>query len=175
MRAVEVDQPGGPEMLRVVEAPVPEPGPGEVLIRVAAAGLNRADILQRMGHYPPPPGASPLIGMEVSGHIAALGPGVNDWQPDDAVCALLAGGGYAEYCVAPSGQCLAVPANIPVTDAAALPEAVFTIWANLFEPPCLRPGETFLMQGGASGIGTMAIQIARLFGARVAATAGSPA
>jgi NADPH2:quinone reductase len=175
MRAIEVDQPGGAEALRVAETAVPEPRPGEVLIRVAAAGLNRADVLQRIGHYPPPPGASSLIGLEVSGHIAALGPGVSEWRVGDAVCALLAGGGYAEYCVAPAGQCLAVPGNIPIMDAAALPEAVFTVWANLFEPPCLRQGEMFLVQGGSSGIGSMAIQMGRLFGARVAATAGTAA
>jgi NADPH2:quinone reductase len=173
MRIVDIDHPGGAEVLRVVEAPVPEPGPGEVLIRVAAAGLNRADILQREGHYPPPPGASSVMGLEVSGHIAEIGPGVTEWKSGDAVCALLAGGGYAEYCVAPAGQCLPVPSNVPLLDAATLPEAVFTVWVNLYEPECLRPGETFLMQGGSSGVGSMAIQVARLFGARVAATAGS--
>jgi len=173
MRFIDITQPGGPEVLQVAEAPAPVPGPGEVLIRVAAAGLNRADILQRKGYYPPPPGASPIVGMEVSGHIAETGPGVNEWKKGDAVCALLAGGGYAEYCVAPAGQCLPVPANIPVPDAAALPEVVFTVWTNLFEPPCLRPGETLLVQGGSSGVGSMAIQVAHLFGARVSATAGS--
>lgn len=172
MRIVDITQPGGAEALRVVEAPVPAPGPGEVLIRVAAAGLNRADILQRQGHYPPPPGASPIIGLEVSGHIADAGAGVREWKAGDAVCALLAGGGYAEYCLAPAGQCLPIPPNVPVQDAAALPEAMFTVWANLFEPECLRPGESFLMQGGSSGVGSMAIQVAHLFGARAAATAG---
>jgi putative PIG3 family NAD(P)H quinone oxidoreductase len=175
MRTVEITQYGGPEVLRIAEAPAPEPGHGEVLIRVSAAGVNRADIMQRQGHYPPPPGASSILGLEVSGHIAESGAGVNDWKRGDAVCALLAGGGYAEYCVAPSGQCLLIPGNMPVPDAAALPEAVFTVWANLFEPACLHPGETLLVQGGASGVGSMAIQVARVFGARVAATAGSRA
>ena len=172
MRIVDVTQPGGPEALHVAKAPIPSPGAGEVLIRVAAAGLNRADILQRQGHYPPPPGASAIIGLEVSGHVEAAGAGVTAWKPGDPVCALLAGGGYAEYCVAPAGQCLPIPPRVPVAEAAALPEAVFTAWTNLFEPECLRPGETLLVQGGSSGVGSMAIQIARLFGARVSATAG---
>jgi putative PIG3 family NAD(P)H quinone oxidoreductase len=175
MRFIDITQPGGPEALRVAEAPMPVPGPGEVLIRVAAAGLNRADILQRKGYYPPPPGASPVLGLEASGHIADIGAGVTEWKAGDAVCALLAGGAYAEYCVAPAGQCLPVPDHMSVADAAALPEAVFTVWTNLFDPPCLRPGETLLVQGGSSGVGSMAIQVAHLFGARVAATAGSPA
>jgi NADPH2:quinone reductase len=173
MRIVEIAAFGAAEVLRIAEAPVPHAGPGEVVIRVAAAGLNRADILQRQGHYPPPPGASPILGMEVAGRIAETGPGVTEWKPGDAVCALLAGGGYAEYCAAPAGQCLPVPDAVPLPEAAALPEVVFTVWANLFEPPCLQPGETFLVQGGTSGVGTMAIQVARLFGVRVAATAGS--
>ena len=160
-------------MLRIAEAPVPNPGPGEVLIRVSAAGLNRADTLQRQGKYPPPPGASPILGMEVSGHVAESN--AAEWKPGDPVCALLAGGGYAEYCVAPAGQCLPIPASIPVEEAAALPEVVFTVWANLFEPACLQPGETFLAQGGSSGVGSMAIQVAHWMGARVAATAGSAA
>jgi putative PIG3 family NAD(P)H quinone oxidoreductase len=175
MRFIDIRQPGGPEVLQVAEAPEPKPGPGEVLIRVAAAGVNRADTLQREGHYPPPPGASPILGLEVSGHVAETGTGVSEWKSGDAVCALLAGGGYAGYCVAPAGQCLPVPDNIAVPDAAALPEAIFTVWANLFEPPCLRPGETLLVQGGSSGVGSMAIQVAHLFGARVAATAGGRA
>jgi len=175
MRIVEIAEFGGAEVLRIAEAPVPHAGPGEVVIRAAAAGLNRADILQRQGHYPPPPGASPILGMEVAGRVAETGPGVTEWKPGDAVCALLAGGGYAEYCAAPAGQCLAVPDAVPLPEAAALPEAVFTVWANLFEPPCLQPGETFLVQGGSSGVGSMAIQVARVFGIRVAATAGSGA
>jgi NADPH:quinone reductase len=173
MRIVEVTHPGGAETLRIAEAPVPKPGPGEVLIQVAAAGLNRADIAQRQGNYPPPPGASEILGMEVSGTLTELGAGVSEWKTGDHVCALLAGGGYAEYCVAPAGQCLPVPESLELHNAAALPEAVFTVWANLFEPACLRPGETFLVQGGTSGIGTTAIQVAHLFGARVSATAGS--
>jgi putative PIG3 family NAD(P)H quinone oxidoreductase len=175
MRIIAVTEPGGPEALHIVEAPVPKPGPGEVLIRVAAAGLNHADIMQRQGHYPPPPGASEILGMEVAGHIAETGAGVGEWKTGDPVCALLAGGGYAEYCVAPAGQCLPVPASIQIAHAAALPEVVFTVWTNLFEPACLQPGETLLVQGGSSGVGTMAIQVAHLFGARVVATAGSPA
>ena len=173
MRFIDISQPGGPEVLHVAEAPVPAPGPGEVLIRVAAAGVNRADIHQRQGHYPPPPGASQILGLEVAGHITEVGPGVLEWKSGDAVCALLAGGGYAEYCVAPAGQCLPVPANIHVHDAAALPEAVFTVWTNLFEPPLLQPGEMLLVQGGSSGVGSIAIQVAHLFGARVVATAGN--
>ena len=173
MRVVEITQHGGPEVLRIAGAAVPKPGPDDLLIRVNAAGLNRADILQRRGLYPPPAGASPTLGLEVSGRVAEVGPGVKDWKQGDAICALLAGGGYAEYCVAPSGQCLAIPENIAVQDAAALPEALFTVWANLFEPTRLNPGETLLVHGGTSGVGCMAIQVARAFGARVVATAGS--
>ena len=174
MRYVEIAEPGGPEVLRLATGPVPRPGPGEVLVRVEAAGVNRADLLQRQGHYPPPPGASPILGMEVSGHIAELGAGTTGrWQAGDAVCALLAGGGYAEYCVAPEGQCMAVPAGTSVRDAAAIPEAAITVWANLFEPRRLFAGNLFLVQGGSSGIGTLAIQIAHAFGARVATTAGT--
>lgn len=173
MRAIDITQPGGPEVLRMAEVPTPSTGPGEVGIRVSAAGVNRADLLQRQGRYPPPPGASPILGLEVSGHITEVGFGVLEWKPGDAVCALLAGGGYAEYCVAPAGQCLPVPADIAVHDAAALPEACFTAWTNLFDPPLLQPGETFFVQGGSSGVGSLAIQMAHLFGARVAATAGN--
>jgi NADPH:quinone reductase len=172
MRAVEIAAPGGPDVLTAVERPVPSPGPGEVLIRVAAAGVNRPDVLQRLGKYPPPPGASDLPGLEVSGWIveAADGP----WQPGEAVCALLAGGGYAEYVVAPAEQCLPVPRGLDVADAAALPETAFTVWTNVFERGVLAPGERFLVHGGASGIGTTAIQLAAAHGARVFATAGSP-
>jgi NADPH2:quinone reductase len=173
MRVVEITQHGGPEVLRIAEAAVPKPGPDDLLIRVNAAGLNRADILQRRGLYPPPAGASPTLGLEVSGRVAGVGPGVKDWKQGDAVCALLAGGGYAEYCVAPSGQCLPIPENIAVQDAAALPEALFTVWANLFEPTRLNPGEAFLVHGGTSGVGCMAIQVARASDACVVATAGS--
>jgi NADPH2:quinone reductase len=174
MRCIDIAAPGGPEVLRIADKPVPRPGAGEVLIRAVAAGVNRADLLQRQGHYPPPPGASPILGMELSGHVVELGPSSDSrWQVGDAVCALLAGGGYAEYCAVPEGQCMAVPAGVSIRDAAALPEGVITVWANLFEPRRLFPGNLFLVQGGSSGIGTTAIQMARAFGARVATTAGS--
>ena len=174
MRVIDVANPGGPEVLRIAIAPVPSPGTGEVLIRTVAAGVNRADLLQRQGHYPPPPGASPILGMEVSGHIVELGPGTSSrWRVGDAVCALLGGGGYAEFCAVPEGQCISVPPRVSIRDAAAIPEAVITVWANLFEPRRLFPGNLFLVQGGSSGIGTMAIQMARAFGARVSTTAGS--
>ena len=174
MRCIDIATPGGPEVLRIATRPVPRPGSGEVLVRTFTAGVNRADLLQRQGHYPPPPGASPILGMEVSGHIAEVGPGITSrWHVGDAVCALLAGGGYAEYCAVPEGQCMAVPTGVSIRDAAAIPEAAITVWANLFEPRRLFPGNLFLVQGGSSGIGTMAIQMARAFGARVATTAGS--
>jgi putative PIG3 family NAD(P)H quinone oxidoreductase len=174
MRSIDITASGGPEVLRLAATPVPRPNRGEVLVRTVAAGINRADLLQRQGHYPPPPGASPILGMEVSGYIAELGPGTTSrWQIGDAVCALLAGGGYAEYCAVPEGQCLAVPTGVSIRDAAGLPEATITVWANLFEPRRLFPGDLFLVQGGSSGIGTMAIQMAKAFGARVAITAGS--
>jgi NADPH:quinone reductase len=174
IRYIEVATPGGPEVLRLASGPTPRPGPGEVLVRTAAAGINRADLMQRQGHYPPPPGASPILGMELSGHIAELGPNTSPrWKLGDAVCALLGGGGYAEYCAVPEGQCLGVPTGVATHDAAALPEATITVWANLFEPRRLFPGDFFLVQGGSSGIGTTAIQMARAFGARVATTAGS--
>ena len=161
-------------MLTLAEAPAPKPRAAEVLIKVAAAGINRADLMQRRGHYPPPPGASPILGMEVSGTIAELGPEVDArWKVGDTVCALIPGGGYAEYSVAAAGCCLPVPKAVPVVEAAGLPEAVFTVWANLFSQPYLGPGELFLVQGGSSGIGTMAIQMARAFDAHVATTAGS--
>ncbi len=174
MRVIKVASPGGPETLVLATAPVPRPGTGEVLIRVKAAGINHADLLQRQGHYPPPPGASPILGMEVSGHITELGPGYSGrLQVGDEVLALVAGGGYAEYCAAPAGQCLPIPQGISLTEAAAIPEAAITVWANLFEPRRLFAGDLFLVQGGSSGVGAMVIQIARCFGARVAATAGS--
>jgi NADPH2:quinone reductase len=174
MRYIEIAEPGGPEVLRLATGPVPRPGRGEVLLRVEAAGINRADLLQRQGHYPPPPGASPILGMEVSGHIAQLGTALTSrWRACEPVCALLAGGGYAEYCLAPEGQCMAQPAGTSLRDAGAIPEAAITVWANLFEPRRLFAGNLFLAQGGSSGIGTLAIQIARAFGARVATTAGT--
>jgi NADPH:quinone reductase len=175
MRAIELTGFGGTEVLKTGEVEVPRPSDGEVLIRVAAAGVNRADLLQRQGHYPPPPGASEILGLEVAGEIVALGTRVGErWKIGDKVCALLPGGGYAEYCVAHGGCCLPVPQNLDITAAAALPEAAFTVWANLFEPRRIRSGERFLMQGGTSGIGTFAIQAAKAIGAAVAATAGSP-
>jgi NADPH:quinone reductase len=174
MRVIDIANPGGPEVLRIAIAPVPSPGSGEVLIRTVAAGVNRADLLQRQGHYPPPPGASPILGMEVSGHVAELGPGTNSrWQVGDPVCALLGGGGYAEFCAVAEGQCMSVPSGVSIRDGAAIPEAVITVWANLFEPRRLFAGNRFLVQGGSSGIGTTAIQMARAFGARVSTTAGS--
>ena len=174
MRAIHIAKPGGPEVLTVAETSTPKPGQGEVLIKVAAAGINRADLLQREGHYPPPPGASPILGMEVSGHIAEIGANVDArWKVGDAVCALIPGGGYAEYCVASVGCCLPVPTTVSVIEAAALPEAVFTVWGNLFAPQWLSAGDRFLVHGGTSGIGTTAIQMAKNFGARVVTTAGS--
>ncbi|HEY1809542.1 MAG TPA: NAD(P)H-quinone oxidoreductase, partial [Acidobacteriaceae bacterium] len=174
MKIIALDGFGGPEVLRLAEAEPPRPGPGEVLIQVAAAGLNRADLLQLAGHYPPPPGASEVLGMEVAGTIVECGPDAEDrWHVGDTVCALIPGGGYAEFCVAQGGCCLPVPKGLSLEEAAALPEASMTVWANLFEPRRLFAGDHFLMQGGTSGVGTMAIQIARAFGARVAATAGS--
>ena len=170
---VEIAAPGPPEVLRPARRPVVPPGPGEVLIRVAAAGVNRPDVLQRQGHYPPPPGASDIPGLEVAGEVAAVGDRVTEWRPGDAVCALVAGGGYAEYCVAPAPQCLRVPKGLTAIEAAALPETFFTVWTNVFERGRLVAGETLLVQGGASGIGTTAIQMARALGARVFATAGS--
>jgi putative PIG3 family NAD(P)H quinone oxidoreductase len=175
MTAIEIKEPGGPEMLVPALRPRPEPGPGEVLIEVAAAGVNRPDILQRQGGYPPPPGASNIPGLEVAGRVVALGPGASRWQVDDEVCALVAGGGYAEYCAAPAQQCLPVPGDLDLVAAATLPETFFTVWTNVFERGRLQSGETFLVHGGSSGIGTTAIQLAAAFGARVFATAGSAA
>jgi putative PIG3 family NAD(P)H quinone oxidoreductase len=174
MTAIEIAQPGGPEVLRPARRPVPRPGKGEVLVAVAAAGVNRPDVLQRQGKYPPPPGASDIPGLEIAGRVAAVGEGVTEWAEDDRLCALVSGGGYAEYCAVPAPQCLPLPAGLDLVQAAALPEAVFTVWANVFERGHLAPEETFLVHGGASGIGTTAIQIARAWGARVLATAGTP-
>jgi putative PIG3 family NAD(P)H quinone oxidoreductase len=175
MRAVEISTPGPPEVLRVGERPVPSPAAGEVLIKVAAAGVNRPDILQRYGKYPPPPGASDILGLEVAGHIAGRGAGVVEWKEGDAVCALLAGGGYAEYAVAPQAQCLKPPATLSLIEAAALPETFFTVWTNVFERGRLQARDTILIHGGSSGIGTTAIQLAKAFGATVFATVGSEA
>ena len=174
MHHIAMEAPGGPEVLVLATGPMPRPATGEVLIRVAAAGINRPDVLQRTGNYPPPPGASPILGLEVSGTVVALGAEVTGWHEGDAVCALVAGGGYAEYCVAPAPQCLPVPAGLSVIDAAGLPETVFTVWSNVFDRGRLAAGESFLVHGGSSGIGTTAIQLAHAFGAHVFATAGSP-
>jgi len=173
MRAIAVTEPGGPEVMVVGEQPVPQLNGGELLVKVAAAGVNRADCMQRRGDYPPPPGASEILGLEVSGTVAALGEGVSGWQVGDPVCALLAGGGYAEYCAVPAPQCLPVPAGVDLVDAAALPEVALTVWTNVFERGGLKPGETLLVHGGSSGIGTMAIQLASALGATVFVTAGS--
>ncbi len=173
MHAVEIAAPGGPEVLRLVERPVPRPGYGQILIRIAWAGVNRPDALQRAGAYAPPPTASDLPGLEAAGEVVALGPGVSEWQVGDAVCALLPGGGYAEYAVTPAAHALPVPAGMGLKEAACLPETLFTVWSNVFMRGQLRAGERFLVHGGSSGIGTTAIQLARLKGARVFATAGS--
>jgi len=173
MIAIEIREPGEPEVLVPVERPTPAPAAGEVLIKVAAAGVNRPDVMQRRGKYPPPPGASDIPGLEVAGTIEALGEGVHDFKRGDAVCALVAGGGYAQYCVAPEPQCLPIPAGVDVTSAAAIPETFFTVWTNVFERGRLRASETILIHGGAGGIGTTAIQLARAFGARAFATAGT--
>ena len=174
MRCVEISQPGGPEVLRAATREAPIPGPGEVLVEVAAAGVNRPDVLQRMGNYDPPPGASKLPGLEIAGRVVAIGEGVMDWAADDKVCALVAGGGYAQYCVVPSRQLLPIPAGLSAVEAAAVPETFFTVWTNVFERGALKPGETLLVHGGSSGIGTTAIQLAKAFGATVFTTAGSP-
>ena len=173
MRAIDIEAPGGPEALRLVRRPVPAPGPGEVLIEVAAAGVNRPDLLQRRGLYPPPPGAPSIPGLEVAGRIAALGKGVSGLEVGQPVCALLAGGGYAEYAAAPAGQCLPVPDALTLDEAAAMPETLFTVWHNLFERAYARDGETALVHGGTSGIGTMAIALCKQFGVRIIVTCGS--
>ncbi|MEU5027037.1 NAD(P)H-quinone oxidoreductase [Streptomyces milbemycinicus] len=173
MYAITIPEPGGPDALVWAEVPDPVPGEGEVLVDIAAAGVNRADLLQRQGHYPPPPGAPDHPGLECSGRIAALGPGVSGWSVGDEVCALLAGGGYAEKVAVPAGQLLPVPPGLDLVTAAGLPEVASTVWSNVFMLSHLRPGETLLVHGGSSGIGTMAIQLAKAVGARVAVTAGS--
>jgi putative PIG3 family NAD(P)H quinone oxidoreductase len=175
MRAVVITSPGEPDVLKLTEVPDPMPGPGEVLVDVAAAGVNRADVAQRLGFYPPPPGAPPYPGLECSGRISALGAGVTVWQPGDEVCALLGGGGYAEQVAVPQGQLLPVPDGVSLVDAAGLPETACTVYATVFQQARLTPGETILVHGGAGGIGTMAIQLAKSFGARVICTAGTPA
>jgi len=173
MRAVIATEPGGPEVLSVAQVPDPQPGPGEVLLDVAAAGLNRADLLQRQGLYPPPPGASDVIGMECSGTVAALGPDVDGWAVGDQVCALLSGGGYAERVVVPVGQVMPVPDGVDLVTAAALPEVACTVWSNVFLVAGLQPQETLLVHGGAGGIGSFAIQLAHRLGNRVITTGGT--
>ncbi|MFD4755125.1 NAD(P)H-quinone oxidoreductase [Streptomyces sp. NPDC058426] len=175
MHAITISEPGGPDVLLWSEVDDPRPAPGEVLVEVVASAVNRADLLQRQGFYDPPPGASPYPGLEVSGRIAALGAGVSGWAVGDEVCALLGGGGYAEKVAVPAGQLLPVPSGVDLVEAAALPEVVCTVWSNVFMVAGLRPGETVLVHGGSSGIGTMAIQLAKAVDARVAVTAGTAA
>ena len=175
MVAVGFDAPGGPDVLRIERMAVPQPGPGEVLIKVAYAGVNRPDVIQRQGFYPPPPGASPIPGLEISGTVAALGEGVVSTIPGQNVCALVSGGGYAEYCLAKAALCLPVPDGLSLDMAAALPETLFTVWHNVFERGFAREGETILVHGGTSGIGVMAILLGKLFGLTVIVTCGSEA
>ena len=173
---IEIAAPGAPDMLRPAKRPMPKPGPGEVLVKRAAAGVNRPDVAQRQGNYPPPPGASDIPGLEIAGTVVALGPGAKQFKLGDTLCALVTGHGYAEYCAAPEAQCLPVPKGFSMVEAAALPENYFTVWTNLMERGGLKPGESVLIHGGSSGIGTTAIQIAKLFGAKeIFVTAGSEA
>jgi putative PIG3 family NAD(P)H quinone oxidoreductase len=173
MMAIEITKPGGPEVLVPAERPMPTPASGDVLIQVAAAGVNRPDTMQRAGRYPPPPGASDIPGLEIAGTIVEVGAATTGWHTGDRVCALVSGGGYAEFCVAPARQCLPVPSGMDFTHAAAIPETFFTVWANVFELGRLQPGESILVHGGSSGIGTTAIQLARAMSSRVFTTAGS--
>ena len=173
MRAVEISKPGGPEVLKIGERPVPQPKPREILVKVAAAGVNRPDVLQRMGLYAVPPDASDLPGLEIAGTVASVGSEVKLWKAGDQVCALVHGGGYAEYCVVPEVQALPVPKGLTLTEAASLPETFFTVYSNVFDRGGLKPGESFLVQGGSSGIGVTAIQMAAAMGNRVFATAGT--
>ena len=175
MKAIDPAEAGGPEVLVLVDRPVPVPAAGEVLIRVAAAGVNRPDLMQRLGKYPPPPGAPSIPGLEVAGEVVTLGEGVERELLGQPVCALMAGGGYAEYAVAPAGQCLPVPSSLSMVEAAAIPETLFTVWTNLFERAYATEGDTVLVHGGTSGIGTMAIGLGKLFGLTVIVTAGSDA
>ena len=173
MTAIVIRAPGGPEMLVPEERPVPQPAPGEVLVKVAAAGVNRPDVMQRMGHYPPPKGATDIPGLELAGEVVALGPGVQRWKLGDTMTALVVGGGYAEYCAVPEPQALPIPAGLSMIEAAAMPETFFTVYPNVFERGALKAGESLLVHGGSSGIGTVAIMLGRAFGARVFATAAS--
>jgi putative PIG3 family NAD(P)H quinone oxidoreductase len=174
MSAAGFDAPGGPGVLRLETLAVPTPGEGEVLVKVAYAGVNRPDVVQRQGHYPPPPGASPIPGLEIAGEIVVLGAGVDGALLGQKVCALVAGGGYAEYCLAQAGHCLPVPDGLPLAEAAALPETLFTVWHNLFERGWPKEGETILVHGGTSGIGTMAILLGKLFDLTIIVTCGGP-
>jgi NADPH:quinone reductase len=173
MKFIDMTGPGGPEVLVLAVGKLPEPGPGEVLVRVRAAGINRPDVIQRLGKYPAPRGASPILGLEIAGTVVGQGEGVTEPEIGAEICALVSGGGYAEYCTAPAANCLPVPKALSPVEAAALPETFFTVWTNVFERGRLKPGESFLVHGGTSGIGTTAIQLAHAFGARVFATAGS--
>jgi len=173
MRVVEISQPGGPEVLKLGDVPKPAPKPNEILVKVAAAGVNRPDVLQRMGLYPVPPGASPLPGLEIAGEVAEVGADVKNWKSGDKVCALANGGGYAEFCAVPAVQALPIPAKLSMAEAASLPETFFTVWSNVYDRGRLAPGESLLVQGGTSGIGVTAIQMAAALGNRVFATAGS--
>ena len=173
MTFIDLPEFGGPEVLVPARGPVPRPGPGEVLVKVHAAGVNRPDIMQRQGGYNPPPGASPVPGLEISGTIVETAPDVAGWKVGDQVCALVSGGGYAEYCVAPAPQCLPAPKGLTMVEAAGLPETYYTVWTNVFQRGRLKAGETFLLHGGSSGIGTTAIQLAREFGARIFTTVGN--
>ncbi len=172
---IAIRAPGGPEVLTAEQRPVAAPGPGEILVKVAAAGVNRPDVMQRMGFYPPPPGATEIPGLEIAGEVAALGTGVTRWKETDKVMALVVGGGYAQFCIAHESHALPVPQNLSMVEAAAIPETFFTVWYNMFERGRLAAGETVLIHGGSSGIGTTAIQLAKAFGARVITTAGSAA
>jgi NADPH2:quinone reductase len=173
MTAIEISTPGGPEVLKPKAVPTPKPGAGQILVKVAASGVNRPDLMQRAGSYPPPPGHSVLPGLEIAGEVAAVGQGVTRWKPGDKVCALVNGGGYAEYCIAEEPVALPIPAGLDTVQAGAVPETFFTVWNNVFERGRLTAGEWFLVHGGTSGIGTTAIQLAKAFGAKVIATAGS--
>jgi NADPH2:quinone reductase len=175
MRAVTAKGAGGPDVLEIATRPVPRPGDGEVLVRVAACGVNRPDVLQRQGGYPPPPGASDILGLEIAGEVVAAGPGASRFSVGDSVMGLVAGGGYAEFAVVHETNALPVPAGLPLTEAGAVPETYFTVWTNVFDRGRLRPGEVLLVHGGTSGIGTTAIQLAKAFGAKVIATAGTAA
>ena len=173
MISIAIRKPGGPEMLVPQEQPVPAPGEGEILVRVAAAGVNRPDVMERQGHYPPPKGTTEIPGLEIAGEVAQVGPGVTRWNKGDKLMALVVGGGYAEYCLAFASHALPVPASLSMIEAAAIPETFFTVWHNVFERGKLAAGETLLVHGGSSGIGTTAIQLGKAFGARVIVTAGT--